>query len=91
MKIGNDWEIKSDSLNVILSRKKERKKKSGGVYEDWEVVGYFATIENALRELVRQKVRDTKLEDLKSVVEQIKETEKMIRMALSASYSPNTP
>lgn len=92
MFVGTDWEITSDGLNVTLSRKRKRKKKdTGEVYEDWEVAGYFATVENALKELVRQKVRDTELKEVKTVLAEISKTYKMIEQALKLSHSPNTP
>ena len=92
MDIGKDWKIESDSLNVILYRKKTRKRKdTGEAYIHWEEVGYFASVENALLALVSQGVRDTELKDLKTVVAEIKKLEAMVKMALSVSTSPLQP
>ncbi len=76
MLIGNNWKVESANLNVILYRRKKRvRKETKEVYLDWEVVGYFAKVEGALRELVNQGVRDTQLKDLRTVVAKIKELE----------------
>ena len=89
MYIGKEWEIKTDNMNVILFQKKKSKKKdTGEVYNHWVEWGYFATVENAFNALIHQKVRDTELKDLKTVVAEIKKLEAMISKALSASYSP---
>lgn len=71
MLVGKNFKIESDSLNVTLSKKIQRKSKEGKVYTDWKAIGYFATPEYALAELVNQKVRDTELKDLKSIVKEI--------------------
>jgi len=74
MIIGKKWQIQSNSLNIILSRKRKRiRKDTKKVYEDWEIVGYFATVANALHELVNQSVRDTELKDLKTISRRIDE------------------
>lgn len=64
------------------------KKDTNEVYEDWEEVGYFSSVENALFELVRQQVRDSELKDLKSVVAEIKKLEEMIRASTKTPTSP---
>ena len=90
MLIGKNWKIESDALNVILYRKKKRvKKDTQEVYEDWEVMGYFATVGGALHELVNQGIRDTQLKDLKTVVAKVGELKKMIIPLMKSSHSPN--
>ena len=80
MLIGKKWKIGADSQNVILYRKKKRTRKdTNEVYWDWETLGYFATVENALQELVNQGVRDTQLKDLETIVAEIKKLGILLR------------
>ncbi len=66
--IGTKYKLEADSMNIILSKKKRRiRKDTKEVYEDWAIMGYFATVKGALHELVNQGVRDTALKDLKSI------------------------
>jgi hypothetical protein len=65
--VGRDWKIIADEMNVIVY--KRAKTKSGG--ERWETFGYFFTLGNALVGLVRQGIRDTQLENIKAVQDQI--------------------
>ena len=86
MNIGKDWKIQSDSMNVILLRKRIRHQKATGkVYTDWEIHGYFATVRNALKELVNQQVRETELKDIKSIQASIDEVHQLIDDATTAS------
>lgn len=83
MQIGRNWLIKSDSMNVILSQRKKRKNRETGEFHDaWVEIGYFATVANALHELVDRGVRDTELKDLKTIVERIDKLERLIEHAL---------
>ena len=78
MNIGNNWKIESDNLNVMLLKRIRRTKKDGTKYDDWITEGYFANPKNALHELINQKVRDTELKELKTIVQSIDELHKMI-------------
>ena len=79
MMIGKNYKIDSDSLNVILSHKIRRKAKAGDTYIDWQIMGYYATVENALQGLVNQGVRDTELTDMKTIVAKIDELQRLIQ------------
>lgn len=86
MLIGKEWKIESSAENVTLSRKSMRKeKKTGEIKEKWTADGYFRTVQQALKELVNQEVRDTKLVDLKTVVDKIDELHKMIDEKITAT------
>ena len=90
MEIGKDWQITADSLNVILSKKKSRKRKdTGEMYEEWKTMGYFATVGGALHELVNHKVRESELKDIKTISHAIDELHNMIETALKTSQSHN--
>ena len=65
--VGQNWKVGADSLNIILYRR--HVSKTGKEY--WRAHSYFATVANALLELVNQGVRDTELADLKTVWDKI--------------------
>lgn len=69
MIINRNFKIESDSMNVVLYKRKTDRK--GGIY--WSPQGYYATVKNALSGLVDQGVRDTGLTDLRIVVAKIDE------------------
>jgi len=75
MEIGHDWRVGADALNIILCRRQVNKK-TGKEY--WRAHSYYATVANALVELVNQGVRDTKLADLKTVCDKIDKLRKDI-------------
>ena len=83
MLIGNNWKIESASLNVVLSKNFRRKnKKTGKMYTDWEIMGYFSSVEHALHELINQGVRDTELKDLKTIIPLINRLHQIIEDAI---------
>ncbi len=75
MAIGQDWRVGADTLNIILYRRQVNKK-TGKEY--WRAHSYYATVTNALGELVNQGVRDTELADLKTVYDKIEQLHKDI-------------
>ena len=83
MLIGKRYKIESDALNITLYEKKitEKGKKIGTTY--WDVIGYYATVEDALKGLVRLKVRESELKDLRKIdkafKDAIKEIESMLK------------
>ena len=75
MAVGQDWRVGADSLNIILYRRQVNNK-TGKEY--WRAHSYYATVANALVELVNQGVRDTELADLKIVCDKIEQLHKDI-------------
>ena len=72
MKIDANWKIEADSLNVILLKKVKRTRRADKTeYEDWEVVGNYATPANALHGMVEQRIKDTGLKDMETIVKEI--------------------
>jgi len=76
MLIGNKYKIESDSLNVTLY-KPVKVKKTGAIR--WQPIAYFATIANALKELVDLEVKDTELKDFQVVAEKQEELYQLIK------------
>ena len=74
MVIGKNYKIESDSLNVILY-KRHTTKKSG---DDWDVIGYYATPQNALKDMVNHEIRGTGMKDFETVVNKIAKLHKLI-------------
>ena len=69
MLVGKDWKIETDSLNVILYRRKVSDPNSHltkvvGV-ERWVVSGYYSSVKSALHGMVEQGIRDADLVDLR--------------------------
>lgn len=85
MNVGKNWRIESDSMNVTLLQKKNHTRKDGTHYQDWEIHGHFATIKNALHELVNQGVRDTELKDLTQVITAIENLQNLMETCFKAS------
>lgn len=69
--VGQNWKVSSDSMNVILSR---RVRTESGK-EEWETIGYYSTLGNALVGLVRQGLRDTEMASIEAVQDKIAELE----------------
>jgi len=86
MNIGKNHKIEADSLNIILYKKVKRKRKdTQETYTDWEIMGYYSSVTNALHGLVDQKIRDTELQDIKTVVAEIANLHKLVESLSNAS------
>ena len=72
MKIGKNWKIEADSLNVVILKKfKGKREKTGEPYEGWKAQGYFANPKEALHWFIDHKIRETGLEDLETIIKRI--------------------
>lgn len=79
MLIGKNWKIESSNLNIILSKKIKRiKKGTKETYDTWQIIGYYASVKNALHELVNQSLRDTELTTLTRISAEIDKLHQMI-------------
>ena len=78
MLIGKNWMIESDDLNVTLYRRYIAKKGTDTGKEKWRTEGYFATVHNALKELVNLEVKGTHLKDLQTIVFRLDELYNLI-------------
>ncbi len=84
--IGQNWRVGADSLNIILYRRQVNKK-TGKEY--WREHSYYATVANALVELVNQGVRDTELADVKTVCDKIEQLHKDILKIYGSNEKQN--
>lgn len=75
MKIGENFKLESDSMNVTLSRK-QTSKKTGGEY--WVNEAYFSNPKAALKYLVDMEIRETGFEDLATVTKKQEELYQLI-------------
>ncbi len=82
--IGQNWKVGADTLNIILYQRQVNKKTGK---ENWRAHSYYATVANALMELVNQGVRDTGLADLKTVCDKIDQLRRDIFKANEATPS----
>jgi len=76
MLIGNKYQVRADPLQYILEEKRINRKNNT---EYWVAVGYFSTLQNALKHLVNLNVRATELKDLETVVERMEQIYKEIK------------
>lgn len=76
MKLGDNYKIESDELNITIYEKRFSKK-SGEEY--WKTIGYFATVKNALKYAVDLEVSKTELKDLQIVVKKQDELYALIK------------
>ena len=89
MEIGIRYKIESNAKNVILYEKVKRKRLiTGETYEDWREMGYYATLEGALKELAEMKLRETELKDVKTIVCKQDEIYKLIDSIRINSLKP---
>jgi hypothetical protein len=80
MKINENWEITSDSMNVVLSQRKTTEPKDGKPStEYWKVEGYYRDLHGALRALVRKEVLGTGMADMQTVCDKIDELHEAIK------------
>jgi len=84
LSVGRKWKVGADSLNIILYQHGVNKK-TGEEY--WRAHSYYATVANALLELVNQGVRDTELADLKTVCDKINQLREDIFKAIEIKGS----
>lgn len=67
MLIGDKYKVISDSMNITLIELKQAKKQNGAEYLREEILGYYATIPNALKAMVNRDIQGMGLEDLKAI------------------------
>lgn len=80
MKIGNDWEITSDPMNVVLKQRRMTEPKDDRPsVEYWKVEGYFPDVQAALRAMVKKEILGTGMTDMQTVCDKIDELHEAIK------------
>ena len=70
--INETYKISRDSRQYILKRKAMRQERTGSLKEWWGNVGYFPNLSSLYHHLVDLRIRETSLNDLKAVYEEVK-------------------
>lgn len=68
MNIGKNYRIETDAQNVIVQRRTVARAGKNAGQETWDNEAYVSTLENALKWLVDNEVKETGLTDLKTVI-----------------------
>ena len=84
IKINENYGFEADDLNYILMRKTYKRRKEKGTWvttdeETWTIDGYYATLEQLVRDVTRKELRSTKFKDLDVVLKKVEELEDMIK------------
>ena len=74
MKIGTNWKIESDAMNITLFKRHITKKGK----EVWNADHFFSSVKNALDFLVEQEIKGTGMKDFKTIASKQKELHDMI-------------
>ena len=81
--INDNYAFEADDLNYILMRKTYKRRKEKGTWittdeETWTIDGYYATLEQLVRDVTRKELRSTKFKDLDVILKKVGELENMI-------------
>ena len=84
IKINENYGFEADDLNYILMRKTYKRRKEKGTWvttdeETWIIDGYYATLEQLVKDVTRKELRSTKFKDLDVVLKKVEELENMVK------------
>ena len=84
IKINDSYAFEADDLNYILMRKTYKRRKEDGTWvttdeETWTIDGYYASLEQLVKDVTRKELRSTKFKDLDVVLKKVKELENMVK------------
>lgn len=84
IKINENYGFEADDLNYILMRKTYKRRKEKGTWittdeETWIIDGYYASLEQLVRDVTRKELRSTKFKDLDVVLKKVEELEDMVK------------
>ena len=84
IKINNNYGFEADDLNYILMRKTYKRRKEQGTWvttdeETWTIDGYYATLQQLVKDVTRKELRSTKFKDLDIVLKKVEELEDMVK------------
>ena len=84
IKINDNYGFEADDLNYILMRKTYKRRKEKGTWvttneEKWTIDGYYATLQQLVKDVTRKELRSTKFKDLDVVLKKVEELENMVK------------
>ena len=84
IEINENYGIEADDLNYILMRKTYQRSKENGTWittdeETWTIDGYYATLQQLVKDVTRKELRSTKFKDLDVVLKKVEELEDMVK------------
>ena len=82
--INENYGFEADDLNYILMRKTYKRRKENGTWiitdeETWTIDGYYASLEQLVKDVTRKELRSTKFKDLDVVLKKVEELENMVK------------
>ena len=82
--INDNYAFEADDLNYILMRKTYKRRKENGTWittdeETWTIDGYYASLEQLVKDITRKELRSTKFKDLDVVLKKVEELEDMLK------------
>lgn len=97
IQVNEDYKLTSDSMNVIINRKKivdpkkspnwpkmQAEGKSGEPYEKWEEVSYHSTVDRALEWILDRQIKESDAQSISELLEDIKGFKAKIRAVLAS-------
>lgn len=84
IKIGEDWLITSDSMNVILNQRyeKQNKEKQPSGEHDWKSVGFYKNLEHACIALIDKGIQAADAENLAEIHAVILDVKRQVMAAM---------
>ena len=82
--INENYAFEADDLNYILMRKTYKRRKENRTWvttdeETWTSDGYYASLEQLVKDVTRKELRSTKFKDLDIVLKKVEELENMVK------------
>lgn len=75
MIINDRYKLESDGQQVILLK---RNLKQDGTYSIYKNIGYFGSIDKALKKMVKHEILETELKDIETINNKINELYKLV-------------
>lgn len=88
MNIGNNIRVrKENEMSLVVETKYNRKKKTGETSTEWEVIGYYTNLKQALFSILYKKIfkEITEEKNIKSLLNAIEKAENDIINAINIS------